>query len=105
MTRATRAGDGGHDLPFFTAKGTEGTEESTTEIPPSPSSPLRLKKRSPPPVAHVRHVLAVLADVTVVVDELVGDPLFHVCRARAQLREAIDGVGGEMESKIGRAHV
>src|SRR5579884_4474494 len=53
--------------------------------------------RRPAPVAHLGHVLAVLADVRAVLDELVGHELPQVRKPRAELRHAFDDVLHEVE--------
>ncbi len=51
-----------------------------------------LSVRSPLPVANLRHVLAVLVDVLLVLDQLVFQLLFQVDALVAGLRQAVDGV-------------
>ena len=49
------------------------------------------------PVPDFRHVLAVLVDVLLVLDELVLNHLLQRCAARAQLRQPIDHILHQVE--------
>src|SRR5215468_801593 len=51
----------------------------------------------PLPAPNLRHVVAVLADVQLVLDELIPDRLLRVRRPRAELRQAIDHVGHRVD--------
>ena len=56
----------------------------------------------PLPIPHLRHVLAVLADVRLVIDKFVADELFRVGRARSKARHAVNHVADKMETiKVG----
>ncbi len=57
--------------------------------------------RAPAPVADFGHVLAVLANVAAVLDELVGHPLADGGSARRQARDAVDDVLHEVAVEIG----
>src|SRR5262249_52523442 len=52
----------------------------------------------PLPARDLRHVVAVLADVQLVFDELVAARLLRVRRPRAELRQAIDHIGHQVEA-------
>ena len=52
----------------------------------------------PFPVPDLRHVLAVFADVGLVVDELVAEGLLSVGGARAQARHPVNHVPDQMEA-------
>ena len=52
----------------------------------------------PAPVADLRHVLAVLLDVLLVLDQLVADRLLEVRGPRAELRQAVDHVLRQVEA-------
>src|SRR5678815_2781436 len=54
--------------------------------------------RSPFPVPNLRHVLAVLADIALVIDQLVAKELTEVRGAGAESRDAIDDVLDQMEA-------
>ena len=53
----------------------------------------------PAPSSNLRHVLAVLADITRVLDQLVAELLLDVCIGhRAEVGDAVDDVDREMEA-------
>src|SRR6186713_978776 len=53
---------------------------------------------APSPVRYFRHVIAVLGDVVLVLEELVRDRLLGVGRARPELGQAVDHVAHEVEA-------
>src|SRR5262249_31608458 len=62
---------------------------------------------SPPPARDLRHVVAVPADVCLVVDQLVADRLFGVRSSCPKLGDAIDDLTHQMEAVkvVEHAHV
>ena len=53
---------------------------------------------SPPPARDLRHVVAVLADVLLVLDQPLAQLLREVCRPRRQSRHAGDHVHDQVET-------
>jgi hypothetical protein len=52
----------------------------------------------PLPVANLRHIIAVLSDVVLVLDQPVAHLLFHVCADRLKLRHALDHIHHEVKT-------
>src|SRR5262249_15649485 len=51
------------------------------------------RRAAPAPVDDLRHVVAVLGDVVLVLDQLVPDRLLRVRRPRPELRQPVDDIG------------
>src|ERR1043166_5114910 len=51
----------------------------------------------PPPVSYFRHVLAVLVDVSLMIDQFFTKLLLHVSGARGQTRHPINDIIGQVE--------
>src|SRR5690348_6908378 len=58
----------------------------------------RLLLLAPPPAGDFRHVVAVLADIVLVLDQLVAQRLLEVGGPSAELRQAVDHVHDQVEA-------
>src|ERR1043165_527893 len=94
--RSSRVSEG--FCPFAHARGSD--VQRRLDIISFRGSPARFGRlfRSPLPAADRRHVVAVLADVLLVLDQLLVEGLLEVGGTSAELRQTLDHVLAEMEA-------